>query len=49
MNPDQVPLDQAELVRRRQQARARIMALLLGGFVILIFFVAIVKIKEGHG
>ena len=49
MIPDHSPIDQAELVRRRQQARARIMAVLLGGFVILIFFIAIVKIKEGHG
>lgn len=38
-----------ELIRRRQVARARIMAVLLGGFAILIFFVAIVKIKGGHG
>ena len=41
--------DAQDLIRRRQQARARVMALLLGAFVILIFFVAIVKIKGGHG
>ena len=38
-----------DLVRRRQQARARVMALLLDGFVILTFLIAIVKIKAGHG
>ena len=37
------------LIRRRQQGRARVMALLLGGFAILVFFIALVKIKEGHG
>ncbi|WP_277998647.1 hypothetical protein [Sphingomonas liriopis] len=36
-----------DLIRRRQQSRARVMALLLGAFVILIFAVAIVKIREG--
>ena len=41
--------DQHDLVRRRQQGRARVMALLLGGFVILTFLIAIVKIKAGHG
>ena len=41
--------DHTELVRRRQQARARVMALLLGGFAILTFLIAVVKIKEGHG
>ena len=49
---DRTPLDlgdQAELIRRRQQARARVMALLLGGFAILVFFIALVKIKEGQG
>ena len=32
-----------EEVVRRQRARARIMALLLGGFVILMFFITIAK------
>jgi hypothetical protein len=43
MTPDQ------DLIRARQQARARIMALLLGAFAILIFLIAIVKIREGLG
>ena len=41
--------DHTDLVRRRQRARARVMALLLGAFVLLVFFIAMVKIKEGHG
>jgi hypothetical protein len=36
-----------DIIRQRQKSRARIMALLLGAFVILIFAVAIVKIREG--
>ena len=40
--------DTQDLIRRRQQARARIMAWLLGGFVILVFFIAWVKIQGGH-
>ena len=43
-----IPADE-DLIRRRQQARARVMALLLGAFVILLFFVAIVKISGGEG
>jgi len=35
--------DEDELVRKRQRDRARIMALLLGGFVILMFFITIAK------
>jgi hypothetical protein len=34
---------QEDEVVRRQRARARIMALLLGGFVILLFFITIAK------
>ena len=37
-----------ELIRRRQQARARIMAVLLVLFVVLTFAISIVKIAEGH-
>ncbi len=33
-----------EVIRRRQRERARIMALLLGAFVVLLFFVTIAKI-----
>jgi hypothetical protein len=35
--------DEDELIRKRQRDRARIMALLLGGFVILMFFITIAK------
>jgi hypothetical protein len=41
-NPDAV-------IRQRQLARARVMALLLGTFVILVFAISIVKMKIGHG
>ena len=34
-------------IRARQRARARVMALLLGAFVILVFAISIVKIKAG--
>jgi hypothetical protein len=32
-----------EIIRRRQRDRARITALLLGGFVVLLFFITIAK------
>ena len=32
-----------EVIRKRQRTRARIMALLLGAFVILLFFITIAK------
>ena len=32
-----------EVIRKRQRERARITALLLGGFVILLFFITIAK------
>lgn len=34
---------ETEIIRGRQRARARIMALLLGAFVILMFFITIAK------
>ena len=37
MNADQ------DVIRKRQRDRARIMALLLGGFVVLLFFITIAK------
>ena len=37
------PKEEAEVVRNRQRARARIMALLLGAFVVLMFFITIAK------
>ena len=35
--------DQLEVIRKRQRDRARIMALLLGAFVVLLFFITIAK------
>ena len=32
-----------EIIRKRQRGRARIMALLLGGFVVLMFLITIAK------
>ncbi|WP_182466747.1 hypothetical protein [Sphingomonas gilva] len=43
------PKDEAKLVRKRQRARATVMALLLGGLVILFFAITIVKIRAGMG
>lgn len=40
--------DDTQLIRGRQKSRARIMAVLLGVFVILVFAISIVKIKIGH-
>ncbi|MFL6759949.1 hypothetical protein [Sphingomonas sp.] len=37
MNADQ------DVIRKRQRDRARIVALLLGGFVVLLFFITIAK------
>jgi hypothetical protein len=36
-----------EAYRARQRARARVMALLLGAFVVLMFFITISKIRSG--
>ena len=35
--------DDQDLVRKRQRDRARLMALLLGGFVVLMFAITIAK------
>jgi hypothetical protein len=40
--------DRDDLVRARQLARARVMALLLGAFVLLVFFITIAKLRHGH-
>ena len=37
-----------DLIRARQRGRAIVMALLLGAFVILVFFISIAKIRAGH-
>ena len=39
-------INQAE-IRRRQRSRAIIMAWMLGAFVVLVFAIAIVRIKAG--
>ena len=36
-------------IRARQIARAKVMAWLLGGFVILVFAISIAKIRLAHG
>ena len=36
-----------EVIRKRQRERARIMAWLLGGFVILLFLITLAKIGMG--
>jgi hypothetical protein len=41
-------VDQTDLIRARQRARARIMGLLLAAFVILVFAISIVKMQIGH-
>jgi len=33
-----------EIIRKRQRERARLTALLLGGFVILLFFITVAKV-----
>ncbi|UZK64914.1 hypothetical protein [Sphingomonas sp. M1-B02] len=42
-------IDQTEIIRSRQRSRARVMAVLLGAFVILVFAISIVKITQGYG
>ncbi|WP_380783392.1 hypothetical protein [Sphingomonas sp. R86520] len=39
--------NQSDLIRSRQRGRARVMALLLGAFVILVFAISIAKIRAG--
>ncbi|MCW6534992.1 hypothetical protein [Sphingomonas lycopersici] len=39
--------DEEDLIRQRQKGRAIVMAVLLGGFVLLVFAITIVKIKAG--
>ena len=41
------PEEESKVVRARQRARARIMAWLLGGFVVLLFFITLAKIGMG--
>ena len=39
--------DDQDLIRARQKGRAIVMALLLGGFALLIFFITLAKTKHG--
>ena len=39
--------DDEDLIRKRQQGRAAVMALLLGALVILIFAISITRIRQG--
>jgi len=39
---------ETEVIRARQKARARILAWLLGAFVILLFFITLAKIGMGR-
>ncbi len=41
------PKAEAEIIRARQRERARIMAWLLGGFVVLLFLITLAKIGLG--
>ena len=41
------PRAEAEVIRKRQRDRARIMAWLLGAFVILLFLITLAKIGLG--
>jgi len=41
------PAPEAEIIRKRQRERARIMALLLGAFVVLLFLITLAKIGLG--
>ena len=41
------PIHEEDLVRSRQRGRARVMAILLGAFVILVFAISIAKIRAG--
>ncbi len=36
-------------IRARQRSRAKVMAWILGGFVVLLFAITIVKIQAGMG
>lgn len=48
LNPSLSPADEA-IIRHRQQSRARIMAILLGVFVVLVFGISIVKMQLALG
>ncbi|MCD2325140.1 hypothetical protein LQ953_14050 [Sphingomonas sp. IC-56] len=41
-------LTESQMVRARQQSRARVMAVLLFAFVALVFAISVVKISQGY-
>ena len=47
--PDEPPRTRRRSRQEPQRGRARVMALLLGLFVLLVFAISIVKIQLGHG
>ena len=40
-----MPHDEEEVIRKRQRERARLMAILLGAFVVLMFAITIAKMS----
>ena len=40
-----IPIEPEELIRKRQRERSLLTALLLGGFVVLVFAISVAKIK----
>jgi hypothetical protein len=38
-----MPAPEDEIIRKRQRERARVLAVLLGAFVVLLFFITIAK------
>ena len=46
---DAEPYTEQDLIRVRQNGRARVMALILGGFALLVFLITIAKLRHGHG
>jgi len=45
--PPELGDGELDLIQKRQRERARLMAWLLGGFVVLMFFITIAKIGSG--
>jgi hypothetical protein len=43
-----IPRPEDEIIRARQKARSRLLALLLGAFVILMFAITIAKMSINH-
>ena len=41
-------LTESEVIRARQESRARVMAVLLFAFVALVFAISVVKISQGY-